>query len=489
MALLDFFGGGQAKGDSVFGSMFAKLLGTDGSGIAKKHREAIIESQEALLIAGKNDNNATIMRTDRKGNQMIGNYTSEFYDFFEGATLNLNKWLQTNSSFTSAQSTIGGLNFNNSAILTGNAYSIHSSIKYFHKLPRVPLQYKRRGRHHLILNEGADFGFGIPTTNNIIVPNGCYFKFDTSNVIRGVITYNGVEIATSNLISKTTLFSNTIDGNFSMSNTSCTNNYFVYDIIIDDDNVVFSIQDTETGTLLAMLLLNIPKSTQKMFGATALPIFERVYHLVTAPLVQPSIWTLTECQVLSLDWNRNYTGSEIAGNLGQSLVVNPNSNTQLELHTNSVQPANFTLSNTVAGSAQLGGRFQFLAVAGAETDYVLFGYQIPANNRYSLEGIRIDVINTGANVATSATVLEWSLGIMATAPSLAIANLRKVLGIQSFAIGDAIGKKAETIDIDFETPIAIESLRYIQVILRMPIGTATALQVIRGFVSFKGRTI
>ena len=42
---------------------------------------------------------------------------------------------------------------------------------------------------------------------------------------------------------------------------------------------------------------------------------------------------------------------------------------------NSAAPASAALSNTAAGYATLGGLFQFAAVAGAATDYALFGFQ------------------------------------------------------------------------------------------------------------------
>jgi hypothetical protein len=321
------------------------------------------------------------------------------------------------------------------------------------------------------------------------VHNGVSLRISASNILLGVITLNGAEVAIASVISKTNLFGNTVGANLTMADANLTSGYFTYDIIIDDDNAVFTIQDTESGVMLGMLSLPVPRSAYKMFAANALPYFERLYSLGTAPTQAPVCIT-SEIQVLSLDWSRALTGSEIAGNLGSSISVNPNSGVQSENWVNSAQPASAVLSNTAASYTTLGGKFQFVPLASSETDYALFGFQIPANNRYIIEGIRIETYVTGAAIATTPTVIEWALGFGGAAVSLASATiLRKGFGTQNFLVGDAIGKAGQVIDIDFKTPIAVESGRFIHLIMRLPISTATALQIFRGMVSFKGRTI
>lgn len=77
--------------------------------------------------------------------------------------------------------------------------------------------------------------------------------------------------------------------------------------------------------------------------------------------------------------------SQAAGNLSMSAGRNPFTGAQLENHTNSTAPTSATLSNTAAGYTTLGGRFQFAAVAGAATDYALFGFQVPAGSKFLCE--------------------------------------------------------------------------------------------------------
>jgi hypothetical protein len=226
-----------------------------------------------------------------------------------------------------------------------------------------------------------------------------------------------------------------------------------------------------------------------MWGATSLPFYSRVWNSSVAPSVAP-ILTLGYLQILSTDWGLNPDMSQVASSLGLSSGRNPYSGVQLENHTNSTAPTSATLSNTTAGYTTLGGRFQFAAVAGAATDFALFGFQVPAGSRFICEGIHIETYNTGAAVATTATVLEWSMGFNSSAVSLATANIiRKQVGVQSFAVGAAVGATTNIIDTNFITPEVVESGRFLHVILNMPIGTATASQIIRGVCNIKGRFI
>lgn len=167
---------------------------------------------------------------------------------------------------------------------------------------------------------------------------------------------------------------------------------------------------------------------------------------------------------------------------------------------NSAAPTSATLSNTAAGYTTLGGQFQFAAVAGAETDYALFAFTVPAGTNaipgktFNITGVTIDTVNTGAAVATTATVLQWSLGVGSTAVSLATADgaaarapHRVPLGFQTLPVGAAIGAKAERLMEDFsEVPIPVEPGTILHVILKMPVGTATASQIVRGTVTVKG---
>jgi hypothetical protein len=181
---------------------------------------------------------------------------------------------------------------------------------------------------------------------------------------------------------------------------------------------------------------------------------------------------------------------------GFTAAYNPLTGAQAANHANSTAPTSATLSNTAAGYTTLGGRYQFAAPAGAVTDFALFGFQVPTSFRFVVTGISISACNTGAAVATTATSLEWSLGVGSTAVSLATADAiaatptsaprRIPLGKQSFAIGAAAEACTTDVVRAFMSPHVVESGRFLHVILAVPVGTATASQVIRGTVTIDG---
>jgi hypothetical protein len=161
---------------------------------------------------------------------------------------------------------------------------------------------------------------------------------------------------------------------------------------------------------------------------------------------------------------------------------------------NSASPATATLSNTAAGYTTLGGQFQFAAVASAETDFALFAYQVPAataaitGRQLYITGVSIDTFNTVVAVATTATVLQWAIGIGSTAVSLATADgaatkapRRMPLGVQSFPVAAAVGAVDSPIVANFE-PLCVNAGEFVHIILKVPIGTATATEIFRGTV-------
>lgn len=478
MSFLDFFTAGQADGDAS-GSLFTRIKDSLGNNIDKGQREKVLSTQKGLLMMGKNDDVATFFRTDRKGNQLMGNYIPELYDNFEGATVNVQKWTQTSVTFVPAQTTIGGYVFNSTTLATLGAYSILQSQRLFTKLPRVPLQSKKRVRANILANSFADWGWGIPATTTLLVPNGACIR-----VVNGLwsvaLTYNGAEIGTANIVGE--------DGTTQLNTANTNAEYYVADIVIDDDNLIATVQNTQTGIMVGKASLPVPLTALKMWGATALPYYSRVVNSGT-PSTAPH-FTITEVQALSLDWRLTPDMSQIAGSLGLSAGRQPFTGVQNENHTNSTAPVSATLANATAGYTTLGGKFQFAAVAGAITDYALFGFTVPAGSRFLCEGIRISTKNTGAAVAITASALEWAMGFNSSAVSLATANIiRRQIGSQAFAIGAAIEAVAPDIDVDFITPEVIESGRFLHVILNLPVGTATVSQIIRGQVLIKGRFI
>lgn len=113
---------------------------------------------------------------------------------------------------------------------------------------------------------------------------------------------------------------------------------------------------------------------------------------------------------------------------------------------------------------------------------------MPAPYSFVCTSIQIDTFNAGAAVATTAHVLQWFTSPDQTAISLATATNRRVtLGVQSFAVGAAIGTLAAPVVRDLsDAPLVTNPGRILVVGLKIPVGTATASQIIRGTVAIRG---
>jgi hypothetical protein len=421
------------------------------------------------VMMGVNDRSVLPLRVDRFGSVATSLHTPLLIESFEGGTLHALRWLVTATTMAATTSTVAGLTVNSGAITTINTGYMLQSARRFLMSQRMPSHAKFRARMVPFTNSVMEIGFGDAATFNGANTTGAFFQRQSSGALVPVVTYNSVNITGTDIAG----LLNSVGS-------------YTFDIFRDDDEVTFAVQDTATGLLLNKQSIKLPLTGQRMFSSTALPILARVYNTGTAPATAPQMF-LTDIYVASLDADLNVPLSDNFAMMNRSGVENPFTGAQLSTWANSAEPANATLSNTAAGYATLGGRFQFAAVAGVVTDYALFGFQVPVPANLAITSVDIDSWNLGAAVATTPTLLTWALGVGSTAVSLATATVRiRGVGAQSLPVGAAIGAKAERISQQFRTPLFCASGRFVHVILRIPVGTATASQVIAGMVNLEG---
>jgi len=321
---------------------------------------------------------------------------------------------------------------------------------------------------------GAVVELGMFTATGVAAPTaGTFFRYASDGSLRGVsVSVSGAESTTSAIT------------------TPALNVAHDYLIWITGSAIIFQIDNVVVGSIA------IGDTAPSPLTSESGPFCARVYNsaaTATAQQVQ-----LHRCIGAyyggSYGYDRKFLAA-LGGDIGAQGIVGASTG-YLANWANSAAPVSATLSNTAAGYTTLGGQFQFAAVAGAETDYALFAFQVPAQSATNqgrtllIHGISIDTINTGAAVATSATVLQWGIAFDGSAVSLATADgaatkapRRIPVGFQSFPIGAAIAAQATTLDKVFQQPLAVNAGNYLHVFLKMPIGTATASQVIRGTVS------
>lgn len=393
-------------------------------------------------------------------------------DFPIGSAANTRKFatVLTTQTLTVAG---GRYELNSAGITTVSTGSMLLSKKYipFYKANATYVEFAINWTLAPVANWFAEWGLGAPSTAiaSATLNDGVFFQI-TAGLFRGVVRNNGVETQ--------------------VDLGAIPAEAIVHDFIIEATmgKVIFWHENVMLGEII------VPDTQFAPTSQSSLPVFVRTYNGAVAP----SLAIKLQCSAIGAsnggaDLNRLWPTVMCA--MGNSAIQAPNGSTvgQTANYANSAAPSSATLSNTAAGYTTLGGQFQFAAVAGAETDYALFAYQVPTGQTLIVRGAWIDTMNTGAAVATTATWLQWALGVGSTAVSLATtegaatkAPAKIALGNQVFPIAAAIGAQANKIDVNLDAPLVVNSGEFLHVILKMPLGTATASQIIRGVVGING---
>ena len=325
-----------------------------------------------------------------------------------------------------------------------------------------------------VTNCNIDVGMFLPGAASTNTPlDGVYFRVNSSGVL-GVINVNGTESTTA-----------------AFTFTPTINRVYKYNMSISDSGIEFWIDD------VLYARADKPVNNGSVMYAGSFPFAVRHHHTgVASAVIQAKIANYT-IGVADMDNVRLWASAKVGQGLSGVQTPSGGAAGMTANNVNSTVPATATLSNTAAGYATLGGKFVFAAVAGAETDYALFAYLNPVptvnltGRNLIIRGIWIDTYNAVAAVATTPTVLEWSAAVGSTAVSLATTDAaatrmpkRIALGVQSFVVGAAAGAPAERVDINLDAPVVVEPGTYAHIILRVPYGTATATELIRGHVGF-----
>jgi len=443
--------------DTVIGGVYQDTSPTLTAG----QSGAIRLTQYRGLHVNLRDSNGNELLTDYDGRQAIDKATMLFYDSIEGTTVNTNIWTQSQSGMTQVQAT-GSLTLNSASSTTATNYSIISSSKRFLLLSEASITSQFRARVIPQANAVCEIGFGISATN-AAPTEGVFFRFN-GTTLTGVINFNGTETATASLT-------------LPISTT-----FYNYKITIFQEYVHFQIGNYGT-TSVVDITLAIPLTQGSPTSISHIPTYARVYNSGTPSSAGQIV--LASCNVGQNDLDANKTWSDQLATVQKTALTDPAAFTQLANFSNSAAPSSATLSNTTAGYTTLGGLFQFAAIAGAETDYALFAFQVPTGYQLYITNISISTVITGAQSTTSANIIQWGLAANSSAVSLATTGsnppMRLAVGMQvapkAANVGDLVGPN---ISYAPKVPLVIDSGKYFHVIMRMVSGNATASQIFRG---------
>lgn len=445
----------------------AYLAGVDANGNLK-----VVTPQDPALAGSIRlfDSGGDALHASENGDLQVSLATMAFFEQVDGSSVDTNKWAQSSSNMTIAQAS-GFITLNSGAALTAGGYAILNSIKaipLYGPMPAV-VQFSAKVSAQPQANMTMELGVGAASTTSAPT-DGAFFRWTASGAFVCVVSNGGSETTSAPIV-----------------DIPASNVKTLFQITVVEDTVEFRINDDH------VIDVDNPGALSFPVNAGHQTLFARVYNGGSSPNQAPQL-SIGQVVVAQQGINQNKPWVDVLASLGRSFYQNPSTFGQTTNHANSTSPVSAALSNTAAGYTTLGGRYQFAAPAAAATDFALFAFQVPAMFQFVCTGIMISAMNTGAAVGASATVLDWAVGINASAVSLATADAAGVwaprrvpLGMQSFAGLGVIGLAAPDISRNFiSAPLVVDAGRYLHVIVQVPVGLATGSQVIRGDVIVTG---
>lgn len=416
------------------------------------------------------DANGNPVLTTENGSLDVNTDQPVFWEQVDGSALNTNVWATSASTATVAQAN-GFIVLNAASSLATGAYAILNSIKSIPLYGTLPLKAQFNAKLSVGAQANSTVELGLGTATGTSAPtDGAFFRWDPTGAFKAVMSTGGAETTA------------TISGS-----SFTTNNVSLFEVVLVESSALFYIDDT----LVAQI--DVPDQLAYPTNAGRQTLYARVYNGGSAPSIA-AVLSIGQVVVVQQAMQQGKQWGTVMAQMGRGSYQSPvTAFGQTANHTNSTSPTSATLSNTATGYTTLGGRYQFAAVSGAATDYALFGYQVPAGYQLVVNEIVISAINTGVAVAVTPTILDWALGINASAVSLATADgagtwapRRVPLGTQGFTVAQLAGQAANDMRRTFNLPLVVDGGRYLHVILQIPVGTATISQIIRGDVAITG---
>lgn len=333
-------------------------------------------------------------------------------------------------------------------------------------------------------NSFIEFGLMIPGAQTVAPTDGVFFRLNSSG-LQGVASFNGAEVST---------------GVFPLADGAGVWAYtngkrYQFTVYIGGVRARFWVNDGSQSYLLGSIPLPAAQGRMTMAAGLPLALKHRITGGAAGGVLQATLGAYTvRIGGTNLITNPGTQGARIyggyqglSGGAMGSLATYPNST-----NPTAAAPSNTALTaNLPAG---LGGQGAVTAAVAAATDGIWGSYQVPAGTvavqgrRLVIRGIRIDAVNNGAAVATTATVVQFSLAFGHTAVSMATAEAaaakaprRIPLGFMTWAVGAAIGAQPQggPLFVDLgDAPVFVNPGEFVALVGKFLIGTATASQVI-----------
>lgn len=402
-------------------------------------------------------------------------------DNFPSSVINNTKYKLTTSAQTITSSG-GFLNLNAGDSVSNGTYSVFQTFRTFSLYENfiTYVNIKAKFSTTLQTNCVTEFGLGLVTTT--AAPTDAIFWRVSAGTMSAVVNKGGLEIISYNI------------------QTPSVDTVYDYLLAITDDDVEFWIDD------IIVAKVKPPSTTGSTSLSNALPLTIRNYNTGTVPSAIQ--FNVGQIDVLCGDYKSNKNWATSMSTRGQNSIALTDGQAAIVTGTTSANIVNNSettvsvLNNISAGYTTIGGEFATIASAGTETDLIVFAYLNPIatdsipGKTLVIQNVYINLFTSGATMSTSNTLFQWSLGVGGTSESLlevdsvtdgTRAPRRIGLGCQTISSTAAAGSMADRpIIFESRVPIIVEAGTYMHLILKMPIGNATASLVYRGNATING---
>lgn len=416
----------------------------------------------------------------------VGVDTILFTDTFNATAQNPSNWKHSFATMTMTQSA-GFLNINAAGTSTASGnYAYLQTWRYFPLYGTAPISVEFTGQFTALPTANEVFLAGMGVATGAAEPvDGCWFEL-TSAGLYGVIRYN------SGVAVKTALITGAAFSSLPLN----TNAKYV--MVVGEREIEWWIDDVLYAES------DIPNANGQPFLTSSLPVFIQKYNAALVGSSPNMIVKVGDVSVTLMDLSTNMTWANQMASCGlgmQQLNGGSAGSPQVQWANTALPTAAAATNTTAALGAFLGGLFLMNAPATSATDVIIASYQNPLGGvnqtprTMKLRGIKVDCVNSGAAVATTATTFAVAVAWGGTALTLAqvetasFANntvkARRIqpIGVISFPVGAAIGAQANGIQFDFEAPLIINPGEYVQVVAKILVGTATASEVFQWIIS------
>jgi hypothetical protein len=334
-------------------------------------------------------------------------------------------------------------------------------------------------------NTFIEFGLGIPGAQTAAPTDGVFIRLSSSG-LQGIVSFNGTETSTG-------IFPATAGtGTWTYTNSK-RYQFIIYSATVGAE---FWVNDGTGAVKLGTIPL--PTGQGRMSMAAGMQYF--IKHRIVGGAAGGVI------QALAGAYNVRLGGSNIISTVstqgsrvyGSYQGLSGGTMGSLATYANSTNPTAAAPSNTALTAnlpGGLGGQGLVTAAVAAATDGIWSEYGVPAGTvnvqgrRLVVRGVRLDAVNLGAAVATTATTIQFCIAYGHTAVSLATAEAattkaprRVSLGFMTWPIGAAIGAQPQTgalfLDLG-DAPLFVNPGERIALVGKFVAGTATASQTIQ----------